>query len=93
MSSPLETLQQIAQTQGISSLNSAAFAEYMDSQDELKEFKNEFLFPKVPEGKRSIYLCGNSLGLQPKGLRAAVINHLDKWEREGVEGHFTGKFP
>ena len=91
MSSPLAALQQHASTANVASLNSLSFAQYMDEHDELQEFRNEFLFPKGPEGKRSIYLCGNSLGLQPKGLRAAVINHLDKWEREGVEGHFTGK--
>ena len=34
-----------------------------------------------------IYLCGNSLGLQPKRLRSYVNEELDKWEIYGVEGH------
>ena len=78
-----------AEELGLSSLD-RKFAEQLDQLDELKDFRNEFLFPEAPEGKRSIYLCGNSLGLQPKNMRKEVNDYLDKWAREGVEGHFTG---
>lgn len=71
-------------------INSLEFAKIMDEQDELNGFRNEFCFPKVADGKRPIYLCGNSLGLQPKRLRTEVIKQLDKWEEQAVEGHFTG---
>ena len=36
----------------------------------------------------SVYLCGNSLGLQPISTRAFVLEELDKWAEHGVEGHF-----
>jgi hypothetical protein len=86
----LQKLQQIVVENGMDSMNSMAFANHMDAQDELKDFRHEFLYPKAPEGKRPIYLCGNSLGLQPKRLRGEVLKSLDKWESQAVEGHFTG---
>lgn len=75
---------------------SKEFANYLDNNDVLKDIKDEFLFPKVLVSgilKKSIYLCGNSLGLQPKSLRLEVNKQLDKWENEGVEGHFTEPTP
>ena len=39
-------------------------------------------------GSECVYLCGNSLGLQPKGTRACIAEELDKWAEFGVEGHF-----
>ncbi len=41
----------------------------------------------------SIYLCGNSLGLQPKAIRQALLHELDQWAEHGVEGHFRGDLP
>lgn len=40
-----------------------------------------------------VYLTGNSLGCQPKGVRAAVDDELADWARLGVEGHVHGKHP
>jgi len=40
-----------------------------------------------------VYFCGNSLGLQPKTARAAVLQELDDWAELGVEGHFAGRKP
>ena len=54
---------------------------------------DEFIVPCVDVNgisKKAIYLCGNSLGLQPRALHHSVSNQLDKWGKEGVEGHFTG---
>ncbi|KAI0177225.1 kynureninase 1 [Pestalotiopsis sp. NC0098] len=34
------------------------------------------------------YLCGNSLGLQPKRTRTRVQQYLDTWGTQGVQGHF-----
>jgi kynureninase len=39
------------------------------------------------------YFCGNSLGLQPKAIRQALLNELDQWAEHGVEGHFRGALP
>ena len=35
------------------------------------------------------YLCGNSLGLQPKRTSECVASHLTAWATKGVLGHFT----
>lgn len=43
--------------------------------------------------KPYIYFCGNSLGLQPKGVLEAIQQELDDWANLGVEGHFHGKNP
>jgi len=90
------TIEQIAADEGISDIFTLEFAELMDSKDELKEMKGKYLFPDAPDApgssgdrKKAIYLCGNSLGLQPKGLRSQVTDQLDKWAEQGVEGHFT----
>jgi len=75
---------------------SLEFAQYLDNNDIIKDIKDDFLFPKVVVSglsKKSIYLCGNSLGLQPKPLRNEINKQLDKWENDGVEGHFTEPTP
>lgn len=41
----------------------------------------------------AMYLCGHSLGLQPKRTRELVNEELDKWAKVGVEGHWTGDRP
>jgi kynureninase len=68
------------------------FAEYLDDNDILNNIKDEFIFPLI-NNKKSIYLCGNSLGLQPKCLRNEIMKQLDKWENQGVEGHFHEPTP
>jgi kynureninase len=35
-----------------------------------------------------IYLCGNSLGLQPRAVSQYLEAHLDTWSSIGVYGHF-----
>ncbi len=70
----------------------AAYAESLDQQDELKSFRDEFLMPQH-NGKDGIYLTGNSLGLQPKKAGEALRVELEDWANLGVEGHFHGKNP
>lgn len=36
----------------------------------------------------SIYLCGNSLGLQPKLTSKRIQQYLTTWSTQGVFGHF-----
>lgn len=36
-----------------------------------------------------IYLCGNSLGLQPRRTIDRIHSHLSAWATKGVFGHFT----
>ncbi|KAL5448844.1 Kynureninase 1 [Paraphaeosphaeria minitans] len=40
------------------------------------------------DSDESIYLCGNSLGLQPRRTREYVNRYLDTWASKGVFGHF-----
>ena len=37
----------------------------------------------------SIYLCGNSLGLQPRRAADRIASHLGAWATKGVFGHFA----
>lgn len=73
-------------------LNSREFAQELDLTDDLKDFRNQFLIPKQ-QGKEIIYLCGNSLGLQPRSLRTYLDKELANWENLGVEGWFEGETP
>ena len=36
----------------------------------------------------SIYLCGNSLGLQPRRTAQRIQQYLSTWATQGVFGHF-----
>ena len=47
----------------------------------------------VADDQPAIYLTGNSLGLQPRSTRDALMQELDDWARLGVEGHFHAKHP
>lgn len=75
-----------------SSKNSLTYARRQDQKDPLKKFRKEFLIPKV-NGKPSIYLCGNSLGLEPRNVRKFVLEELDDWAKLGVEGHLHSRRP
>ncbi|HEY0896559.1 MAG TPA: kynureninase [Sphingobacteriaceae bacterium] len=72
--------------------NSEAFARTLDQSDPLKEFRNRFLIPRH-QGQEIIYLCGNSLGLQPRTARSYIQDQLDNWENLAVEGWFEGQTP
>lgn len=69
------------------------FANKMDEQDLLKDFRNKFYIPKQSNGEDVLYFTGNSLGLQPKSAREYIEQTLKDWETYGVEGHFDGKNP
>lgn len=69
------------------------FALAMDRDDPLADFRSQFHFPKTRTGEDCLYLCGHSLGLQPKTARAYIEQELQDWANLGVEGHFHGKHP
>ncbi|MGB5944095.1 MAG: kynureninase [Leeuwenhoekiella sp.] len=73
--------------------NSLAYAKEADAQDPLRKFREEFHFPKDENGNNLIYLCGNSLGLQPKKAQDYIQEELDNWAEIGVEGHFKARIP
>jgi kynureninase len=72
----------------------------LDEKDSLKEFRAKFHIPKTgafnpkhPHADRdAVYLCGNSLGLQPKSTKKYVEQELEVWQKVGVEGHFEHEF-
>jgi kynureninase len=68
------------------------FAEGLDAKDELKNFRDGFLIPKH-KGMDAIYLCGNSLGLQPKSAEKYIASQLNSWKELAVEGWFQGSDP
>ncbi len=70
-----------------------AFAVRMDDADPLGGFRAQFHIPRSPGGEDQIYLCGNSLGLQPVAARDFVEQELRDWAELGVEGHFHAKHP
>ncbi len=72
--------------------NTKEFAQQLDSQDKLKSYRDEFIFPKV-NGEKVIYFTGNSLGLQPKRTKAYVDEVMEDWANLAVEGHFYAEKP
>jgi len=66
-------------------------AESLDQKDPLSSFGLEFEIPKDVKGNKLIYLCGNSLGLQPKQTKEYISQELEHWAKWGVDGHTKGK--
>ena len=67
-------------------------ATVLDGRDPLQGFRDRFLIPRH-DGDEQAYFCGNSLGLQPRAVRDALLQELDDWAALGVEAHFRGKHP
>ena len=61
------------------------FAKQADAADELASFKQQFHFPQH-DGKDTIYFCGNSLGLQPRNVEAAIQTELNSWKEIAIGG-------
>ncbi|KAL4756775.1 kynureninase [Aspergillus foveolatus] len=60
----------------------------------VKDLKRKTLDPSeasISDGSdaRCIYLCGNSLGLQPRNTKKYIDYYLRTWAIKGVAGHFT----
>jgi len=73
--------------------NTLEFAKELDQLDPLADFRNQFHIPKNQDGTEQIYLCGNSLGLQPKKTKEYLQEELNDWANLGVEGHTEAKHP
>jgi kynureninase len=71
----------------------AAGALAQDAADPLARFADEFHHPYDAAGRRLVYLCGHSLGLQPKAAAQYVEQELKDWQRLGVLGHHTAERP
>jgi kynureninase len=65
----------------------------MDANDPLGHFRDQFHIPSQKDGTPFVYLCGNSLGLQPKSTKESINQELLDWQNYGVEGHLHAKNP
>lgn len=72
--------------------SSLEHARSLDAEDTLSAFRSRFHIPPGPDGD-CIYLCGNSLGLQPVAAAALIEEELEAWRELGVHGHMTGRRP
>ncbi len=70
----------------------AEWARAQDAADPLHALRDAFLIPPHAGGEQT-YLVGNSLGLQPRGVRQALLDELDDWAHLGVEGHLHARHP
>ncbi len=69
------------------------YAKQQDQLDTLSKYRKQFHIPKDEDGNELIYLCGNSLGLQPKTTKSYINQELEDWANLGVEGHTEAKNP
>ncbi|MCA1037954.1 kynureninase [Bacillus infantis] len=63
-------------------------ADYLDSQDPLRKFAEEFYIKD-----KMIYLDGNSLGLLSTRAEKTLHDMLDSWKNLGIDGWMSGKSP
>ena len=57
------------------------YAQQLDKQDPIAHMRDEFYIPKQDNGEDEIYLCGNSLGLQPKKTAEYLNYELSQWQK------------
>jgi kynureninase len=62
-------------------------ARAQDAADPLSRHRAAFHFPVTPDGRPVTYLCGNSLGLQPRRAVDEVGKFMQEWQRLGVLGY------
>ncbi|WP_025666560.1 kynureninase [Aquimarina megaterium] len=77
----------------IASKASLEYAKELDQKDKIAQYRDQFHIPKDNNGNDWIYMCGNSLGLQPKTTKKYIQQELEDWANYGVEGHFEAKNP
>jgi kynureninase len=66
-------------------------ARALDAADPATARRAAFHFPRRPDGGEVTYLCGNSLGLQPKRAAEDVAAFLAEWRDLGVLGYHDPK--
>jgi kynureninase len=69
-----------------------SYAEQQDAADSLAHLRSEFFIPQHG-AVDSLYLCGHSLGLQPRGVGSLINEELRHWAHLAVEGHFSSSRP
>jgi kynureninase len=72
---------------------SRGWAEEMDHNDPLQEYRSCFHIPGTQHGGECVYLCGHSLGLQPRSVEQYIEDLLGDWKRLAVRGHSSAEVP
>ena len=70
----------------------AGYAAEQDRADPLAMYRGRFHIPQH-RGQDEIYLCGNSLGLQPRDTARYIQEELEDWQRLAVKAHFDSRRP
>ncbi|WP_106494619.1 kynureninase [Lentibacillus sp. Marseille-P4043] len=65
-----------------------SYAQYLDQQDVLKDFRNEFYV-----SNQTIYFDGNSLGLLSKRAEQTVEWLMESWKKYAINGWTEGSHP
>jgi kynureninase len=65
-------------------------SEVLDLDTLFSATREMFYLPINEAGLPKTYLCGNSLGLQPKAARQVVERELQRWAELGIDGYFAG---
>lgn len=52
-------------------------------------FRTLFAIPRRNKAQEWVYLCGHSLGVQPKAAPSYIRRALEQWAWEGVEAYFS----
>ena len=68
-------------------------ARALDAADPLAPCRRQFHIPTRAHGRKEIYFCGDSLGLQPTRTEAYVREELRTWRERGVRGHHETEWP
>ena len=68
-------------------------AQARDRADPLRAFRERFHLPRGKTRPHALYLCGNSLGLQPRDAASLIQRELEDWAALGVLGHHQGRNP
>lgn len=103
MAHPIDELQKLATEWNID-LFSEEFSVKIDEKNVYPINRDKFYYPKIKDLPKidftkvdkeadCIYMCGNSLGLQPKMAKVLVDKEFDKWAKIGVHGHLEGDLP
>ncbi len=64
----------------------------LDAADTLSTFRQQFSLPQH-DGADVVYMCGNSLGLQPARTQEYFEQELKDWRGLAVDGHFKARNP
>ncbi|MZQ86601.1 kynureninase [Paenibacillus sp. 5J-6] len=67
---------------------SQEFARQLDKEDELARFRDEFYL-----NSESIYMDGNSLGLLSRRAERTLLEVVDAWKTQGIDGWLQGQYP